>query len=206
MSDILFLGSESKKRQELLRDAKIPFRLIKHSSSELETPWTGDFVNYVKGIASHKMESLILPDINIPQEHIFLLTADSLVQIPETGQILCKPRDIANAKEMLFASYDREVHVVTACCLEKRVRTGNKWVIKERHTIEVGAFIVFSVPPDEVDTYLKECPAALNSSGAGIAEGYGNNYFASVRGSYTAMRGLPIFELRGLLKQIGFVI
>jgi predicted house-cleaning NTP pyrophosphatase (Maf/HAM1 superfamily) len=42
------------------------------------------------------------------------------------------------------------------------------------------------------------------SCGAGRIEDFGENFLKSVNGSYTTILGLPMFELRRALKEIGF--
>ena len=40
--------------------------------------------------------------------------------------------------------------------------------------------------------------------GAGVIEGIGQAFLKNINGSYTAVIGLPLFELRQALKKIGF--
>ena len=60
------------------------------------------------------------------------------------------------------------------------------------------------MPIDEVDLYLKNTPHALKAACSGVVEEFGQNYFKSIKGSYSSVIGLPMFELRLALKELGF--
>jgi len=54
------------------------------------------------------------------------------------------------------------------------------------------------------DYYLEQIPHAINACGAGIIEDFGLNFLKTVNGSFTAILGLPLFELRKALTTMGF--
>ena len=203
--DILYLGSQSQSRQALLKEADIPFRLLEHSSDEVVERGDADFSAYVLAIAKHKMEHLIFPDFqSINPEHMFVLTADSLVRTLLSNQILGKPADERDAKRMLRFLRDESAEVVTGCCLEKKIWDGTTWQTHEARLWTTRAVVEFFIDEDSVDEYLTKVPQAYNSAGSAIIEGFGQNFFKSIQGSHTATRGLPIFELRQTLKALGF--
>lgn len=49
-----------------------------------------------------------------------------------------------------------------------------------------------------------EQPFVYNSAGALFVEGFGAQFVKEVNGSYSAIIGLPMFEVREALEQIGF--
>ena len=69
-----------------------------------------------------------------------------------------------------------------------------------------GAIIEFYVDHDSIDKYFATFPNVLQCSGAGVVEDHGLSYLKSISGSYTAVLGLPLYELRLALKKIGFDI
>lgn len=205
MKDVLLLGSQSSSRHQLLKEAGIPFVTVPHRSSEEESVFTGDLAAYVIDIARHKMDSLVLPDVaQANKQHIFVLTADSLVQHLTSGELLGKPEDVADAKRMLGLARESEMLMMTGCCLREYVQEGDAWAAQQEKVWATPAYAEFIVPEDEVDFYLQQVPAAMHSAGAGILEGFGANYLKTLRGSFSGAMGLPIFEVRSTLKESGF--
>jgi septum formation protein len=69
---------------------------------------------------------------------------------------------------------------------------------------------VFEVPHELIDWYLEKLDildglSYTNVSGAMAIEGVGSQFVKSIDGSYTAIVGLPLFELRQALTELGFV-
>ena len=203
--DILLLGSQSSSRQDLLRETGIPFISITHRSTELETVFAGDLEAYVIDIARHKMASLILPTADeLGRDTIMVLTADSLVQHPASGQILGKPQDEADAARMLALARSSEMLIITGCCLYEYVWREGVWSLQRERVWANPTYVEFIVQENELAYYFARLPQAMYSAGAGIIEGFGAIYLKSVRGSFSGGRGLPMFDLRGALRDFGF--
>lgn len=203
--EILFLGSQSQSRYALLQEAGIPFRVIPHRSTELETEFSGDLEDYVKSIARHKMESLELPDpLVLGLDRIIVLTADSMVQDPESKELLGKPKDKIDAARMLGLARSREMLIVTGCCIHEYRLNGLTWQLTRDRVLASKTIINFVVQPDDLEYYFDHLPEAMYSAGAGILENFGGNYLKSVQGSFTGGRGLPLFEVRSVLREFEF--
>jgi septum formation protein len=203
--DILYLGSQSQARQRLLEFAKINYALLSHGSDEIVDHTQGSFEENVLAIAQHKMQTLILPDkTSVASDYLFALTADTLVRNTKTGEVLGKPESREQAVEMLAIERDAPIQVVTGCCLEKFCYEQGRWQQQEKVHWATGAIVEFYIDIDEVDQYLDAFPFILQCSGAGTVEDHGLSYLKSVNGSYTAVMGLPLYELRQALKQLRF--
>ncbi|MBX9831221.1 Maf family protein [Candidatus Babeliales bacterium] len=202
--DRLYLASQSFSRRQLLDYSGIDYQTIEHTSDECVVPREHDFHGYVMSIAQHKMDAIVLPSIEQDDNVCFVLTADSLVFTPQSRHILGKPEDLADAKRMLALMREEPVEVVTACCLHKKVVRAGRWEIDQEISWTTSAVIEFYVDQDLEDWYFEKMPRALQACGAGIIEGFGDNFLKSVNGSYSAVKGLPLFELRQALKKIGF--
>ncbi len=203
--DILYLASQSKSRQHLLELAQISFKVLEHASDENIARNGASFNDYVLAIAQHKMQALTLPTREeAGKDYMFVLTADSLVRNPRTDAIFGKPTDRDHARAMLTAERQGPVEVVTGCCLEKYIFKADAWQRDGYEHWTTGAMVEFYVDDENIDKYLKTLPMALYSSGAGIVEDHGLSYLKSVNGSYTAITGLPLYELRQALKKLGF--
>ncbi|MBU1008270.1 Maf family protein [Candidatus Dependentiae bacterium] len=203
--NILYLGSQSKARQKLLDLAKISYQIIEHSSDECGIDTTGSFNEYVLAIARHKMKSITLPSPETTQSKtIFVLTADTLMRTEKTKQILGKPTDKNHAKQMLALLCLERAELVTGCCLDQKNYIDTKWVTSKTNHWTTPATLSFCVATDMVDRYFEEMPHAMNACGAGIIEDFGLNFLKDAHGSFTAIFGLPLFELRTALHAIGF--
>lgn len=205
MKDILYLGSQSLARQNLLKSAKIPFKLLAHGSDEVLEEQCTTFAGHVLAIAQGKMRSLALPSREqIGQDYIFVLTADTLIKDLATDTILSKPVDRQAAIEMIASERNGPVEVTTGCCLEKFYFNNGQWELETSAHWTTCTLIEFFVDEDCVDLYLEELPIALQCSGAGVIEGHGLSYLKSIQGSYTGAIGLPLYELRQALRKLEF--
>ena len=204
--DILYCASQSASRQMILKNSGIVFKVLQHMSNEQVPHPEEDFNAYVLAIAHSKLKSVILPT---PQEHgaqpLFVLTADTLVRTRKTLKILGKPRDKDDAREVLTLVGREPIEVVTGCCLEKMViGADGQWETSQSSHWTTQALVEYVVEPELIDAYLDATPLALHACGASIVEGYGQNFLKSIQGSYTAVLGLPLFELRHELKRLNF--
>ncbi len=204
--DILYLGSQSQPRQNLLKLADIKFKVLEHKSAESVVEPSDDFEKYVIAIACDKMQHLQFPEVSqIKEKRIFVLTADTLIKTVRTNQILGKPRDLEHAKEMLRILRDQPIDVFTGCCLQLMKQSGRThWEIEKRQCWATGAQVEFSIDEESFDFYFGKEPWALHACGGGVIEGVGQAFLKSINGSYTSVLGLPLFELRQGLKRLGF--
>ncbi len=203
--DILFLGSQSKTRQKLLQIADIPFKTLRHKSDECGIDLESDFNKYVLSIAKHKMEALDLSNLNdCKDQKNFVLTADTLVVTTKTKEILGKPRDYNDVIQMLDLLCDQPAEVITGCCLDiKEFKDGFWKNIKEKHWT-TSAVVDFCVMPEDREKYIKEIGRITEIAGGAYIEDFGQNFLKSIKGSFSAVLGLPMFELRQALKDFDF--
>ena len=219
--DILYLGSQSASRQKLLRDAQIPFKTLDHASDEQIDVLGLSFEEHVLAIAQSKIRSLVLPDPKVLSCHpgqgpgihlesiqktfpIFVLTADTLIRLSKTGTIMGKPTSRDHARSMLEREAQEPLEIITGCCLEKMYNESGTWVTREKIHWTTGAMAEFVVSSDQIDAYLDAMPMAMYCCGAGMVEGFGAQFLKSINGSYSAVIGLPMFELKEALKKLKF--
>lgn len=198
--DSLFLGSQSSSRKELLQKIDIPFIVIDQSADEMQCDWGLPFPNVVENIALYKMEHIILPN-KVESSYVFVLTADTLAQTKD-GTINGKPMNVSEARFMLRNARSGG-KIATSFCLDKKVFVSGQWEMDKRIIGHAEAELVFDVPDEWIAIYL-DSSSALTSSGSITIEGFGSQFLRSIRGSYSAVVGLPLFELRMALTDIGF--
>jgi len=200
MKNVLLLGSQSISRQQLLRDSRIPFQVIPHTVHEEIKENNLSFEEKVLLIAEQKM-NCIMKIIGKDEAVQFILTADTLGK-DSTGRIWGKPRTRDEARNMLTCLRGGGT-VCTAFHLIKRVLIHNGWNIE--HSIKecVQAHYVLDIPDHWIEKYLDVVPYQQISGGLTVDD-YGAQFVAHITGSYTAILGLPLYEVRKALETAEF--
>lgn len=196
----LLLGSTSRSRQMLLKEALIDFEVIGHGADEEEVDRSLPFKELLSAIALHKMNHVTLPD-GKEGDVIFVMTADSMGHDAQ-GIIHGKPKNREDAIKKIQALSEKST-TATAFCLDRRVWKEGRWHVDKRIEQCVQSHYKFTIPEQWMDRYL-EHSWALIASGAIAVELYGAQFLEWVDGSYSTIVGLPMFELREALKEIGF--
>ncbi len=196
----LYLASKSPSRQQLLREACIPFKLLNQVADESVCDWGLPLAQLVESIALHKMEHADLSGLDRNSEQ-FVLTADTLSQ-DENGTIQGKPKDRDDAIAKIKAAREG-TRLCTAFCLDKKVWRDGEWQIVDRIQGVVHASYKFIIPDEWIEKYF-ENSMGLECSNAIAVEQYGGQFLKEVQGSYTAIVGLPMYEVREALERIGF--
>jgi septum formation protein len=186
--NFVYLASSSPRRRELLQQIGVRFRLIgtelDESPLQDETPPA-----YVSRLAAAKAEagwqSRDLADAPV-------LAADTAVVLD--GIILGKPKDKNDAENMLRQLSGRTHQVLTAVAV--RSAAGNE--------IRVSRSLVTfrSIEPAEAVAYW-DSGEPRDKAGAYAIQGYAAVFIADLKGSYSGVMGLPLFETAELLKSAG---
>lgn len=200
MRNKLLLGSKSLARQQLLREANVPFEIVEQGAQEGSCNWRLPLVKLVEQIAIYKMDYVKLPSGRDGQ-YCFVLTADTLSQDAD-GTIQGKPIDRADAIAKIKSACAGST-LATAFCLDKRVYQSGTWKIEKRIVRVVTAEYLFVVPDDWVERYLQYSRGFISSNAIAV-EGYGAQFLKQVSGSYSVIVGLPMFELREALNELNF--
>ena len=204
MKKRLFLASGSAGRRALLADALIPFEVINQDADESEISLDAPLKAVVQNLAQLKIDHVILPaDLSVDQE-IFIVTADTLT-VGADGLFLGKPTSREHAVEMIVGHRGRLTLTGTGFCLEKRICVDGVWVAEKRILGYGEGYCGFEVSDEHIDFYLDRIPFLTVSGAVALGEGYFSQQFVrEIQGSYTAIIGLPLFEVRQALQIIGF--
>lgn len=188
--NILILASTSAYRRELLERLGIPFAVI--SPQIDETPLLGEStLDLVLRLATAKAHA-------VSQAHpeAWVIGSDQVADL--CGAAIGKPGNFERAMAQLQLMRGSTVTFHTALCLMR----GN-----EQTTLSIPTEVTFRKLPDDVlEAYLlTEKP--YDCAGSAKSEGLGISLLETIRSDDpTALIGLPLITLSGLLRDAGFAI
>ncbi len=189
--DQLILGSASPRRRELLKQLGLRFRVeisdVDESVLPNETPQ-----DYVCRVAHNKAAEIALNSTS----RLPVLAADTTVVI--AGCILGKPASAVEAEEMLRQLSGRWHQVYSAVVLlDAQHKVSSRLSITEVHFAPlenawISAYVASGEPMDKAGAYgVQGCAA---------------HRISEIRGSYSGVMGLPLFETMELLHAAGFTL
>jgi nucleoside triphosphate pyrophosphatase len=185
---MLVLASASPRRQELLRNAGIPFEAQPADISEDPQPGEG-----AKECAERLARAKALAVAGQrPQDCV--LGADTVVVV--NGQILGKPSDAADAARMLRLLSGREHQVITGVCL---VVSGRCSVASETTSVTMS-----EISGKEITDYIAS-GEPLDKAGAYGIQGIASRWIPRIDGDYSNVVGLPVALVWRILRQAGVV-
>ncbi|MBR0525075.1 MAG: septum formation protein Maf [Prevotella sp.] len=181
----LILSSNSPRRKELLAGLDIPFevRVIEDiDESYPDTLPTGEIAEY---IAQKKAAAYEVGNDEV------LITADTIVVLDD--QILGKPADAEEAKQMLRSLSGKTHHVITGVCL--------KSCDKQRHFSVISEVTFKTLAEEEISYYVENYKPFDKAGAYGIQEWIGYIGVTGLSGSYFNVMGLPVQRIYEELKK-----
>jgi septum formation protein len=188
-SDSIYLASGSPRRRELLLQIGVSFRVI---GADLdETAFRGESpLAYVSRLAQAK--AALGWERSRDSGGAPVLAADTAVVLE--GRILGKPADMNDAIAMLLQLSGRAHEVLTAVALRGTAGTEVK--------VSQSTVTFRSIDRSEARAYW-ETGEPADKAGAYAIQGYAAIFIADLKGSYSGVMGLPLFETAALLKAAG---
>jgi septum formation protein len=171
----IILASKSPRRQELLRQMDLDFRIVLKEVDE-SYPEHLSPEEVAVYIAEKKAKAY---DDTLTDEAV--LTADTIVCID--GLILGKPNDAAHAVEMLKRLSGRVHKVVTGVCI----------FYKGEYNLfhDVSEVFFRTLTDEEINNYVEQYKPYDKAGAYGIQEWVGITAIKRIEGSYTNVVGLP---------------
>lgn len=171
---MLVLASKSPRRQQILRDAGIPFVVRAANVPEERRPAEAP-ADYVRRLAEAKAFAVSLH----PGEMI--LGADTTVVVDH--HVLEKPRDPSDVMRMLRLLEGREHEVITGICLRTEARK----------IVDTAVTRVRFVPlsPGELEAYAAS-GEPMDKAGAYAIQGLASKFIDRIEGDYFNVVGLPV--------------
>ena len=189
-SSRIILASASPRRVELLQ--QIGVEIIQQVADIDESHQTGENAEaYVARLAQEKA----LKVYHHSDKEYPVLGADTIVVVDD--HILGKPNDYVQACEMLAMLSARQHQVMTAVTL---VNNGQPETLVNVSNVE---FI--ELDQATIDAYW-QTGESLGKAGAYAIQGIAGQFIKEIRGSYSSIMGLPLYETRLLLEKAGIAV
>jgi septum formation protein len=177
----IILASASPRRVELLKVLPVDFKVVPAQVVEVAHEHLSPLE--VCQLNAHRKARAVAKKI----PDALVLGADTLVFLD--NEILGKPRDLAEAENMLTRLQGRTHQVVTGVSL----------IYLRRHRERIFAVstdvLFHPLAPEQIRAYLKQIHP-LDKAGAYAIQEHGEWLIAEISGSYSNVVGLPVEKLR----------
>jgi len=184
----LILASRSQRRQELLAQVGIVYRIVE---ADIEENLPEDLPTQ-DAVIRLAREKAVWVEAKYPDN--WILAADTVVALGDV--IFQKPRDELDAIAMLQRLSGRSHEVFTGYCLRHRALN------KTREGVARTVVTMKQLTPREIEGYVKT-GEPLDKAGAYAIQGIGAMFIEKIYGSYTNVVGLPLAEVVTLLMEEG---
>ena len=195
----IYLASRSPRRRELLRQIGVEHEVLTQRIKNVrgadvnEAPLSAEEPRaYVLRVCRDKVESGWKRVIERKLPLRGVLAADTAVCLGE--QILGTPVDAAQAAAFLKRLSGREHEVLTAVAFKfgERIET----------ELSVTAVRFRTLGPGEIARYVAS-GEPMDKAGAYGIQGRAGAFISEIRGSYSGVMGLPVYETAQLLERFG---
>jgi septum formation protein len=198
---MIYLASQSPRRRQLLDQIGVAHTLLLPGADEdaeaLEAEVTGEPPEaYVRRVTLAKLQAALQRRHRRALPAAPVLAADTTVALGD--RILGKPRDAADARDMLAALSGREHRVLTAVAL------GGVPGREAALALSVSRVRFAPLPAAAIERYVAGGEPFGKAGGYAI-QGAIAAWVASIEGSHSGIVGLPLYETAGLLREAGLM-
>lgn len=194
----LVLASSSPRRKELLSWLEVPFTIEKPLVDEVS-----DFTDPAKIVEDLSvLKGKWVYDLYWQQNKInenynpMIVASDTLVAID--GEVLGKPKDDEEAKEMLMRLSGKTHEVLTGIYLGFYNQRTKAY---QQETQVCSTLVEFApIPKDLLQLYVHSGDP-LDKAGAYGIQGQALSFIKGIQGSYSNVVGFPLYEFLNLLKK-----
>lgn len=193
-ADFVWLASRSPRRQALLRQIGVRFRLLVSDDDEddetLERALPGESpTRYVERVARAKAAAARARLARRGGPEAPVLASDTTVAIG--GRMFGKPIDADDARRMLRELSGRTHRVLSAVVVATARR--------ERATVQVSRVRFARLDAHEIDRYVAG-GEPFGKAGAYAIQGEAARFVRRIEGSHSGIMGLPLYETARLLR------
>ena len=192
----LILASQSPRRKDLL--TQLGYQFTAQSPDIDETLADNESAkHYVLRLAQQKAQTIYSTLTPSQQAQAVVLGSDTSVVI--AGEVLGKPQNEADCIQMLMRLENKQHQVLTAIAAINQNKAGNTKIVSRLIETQVK-FKPLTL--DEIKRYW-QTKEPCDKAGSYAIQGIGGQFVINIKGSYSAVVGLPLYETAQLLTQLG---
>jgi septum formation protein len=196
MKNFVYLASQSPRRRQLLEQIGVSYELLlatpEEDAESLEVVLPNEApLTYVKRVTQLKLEAAVQRMKQRGLPNALVLCADTTVALGRS--ILGKPENAADALRILKMLSGQTHRVLTAVALA----SGRKRV----SAVSISQVTFSPMSLAEMKDYIAT-GEPMGKAGAYGVQGAAAAYISQIKGSYTGIMGLPLYETAQLLKQL----
>lgn len=204
MADFLYLASQSPRRSQLLDQLGVPHELLLpnvdgdqvEDTEAIEVQLRGEApASYVERVTGLKLDAAVARHARRGLPAANILCSDTTVAMGR--QIYGKPVDAADAMRMLGEFSGKTHRVLTAVALQVDA--------KRLTALSVSTVQFEPLTPTQIRAYAAS-GEPMGKAGGYAVQGKAAAFIAQMRGSYSGIMGLPLFETAHLLRAAGFML
>ena len=186
----MILASNSKRRQEILRDMGFNFKVLTSDIEEISDK--EEISEMILDIAEKKLDKIAKENVNE-----FVLAADTVVELE--GRIFGKPKSREEAESFLKTLSGKTHKVITAYVFKN---ISKNIVIKD----VVISKVKFYDLDDEIIKWYLDTSEPFDKAGAYGIQGQGRALVEKIEGDYFAIMGFPVSNFLKNLRKNGYKI
>lgn len=178
----LLLASKSPRRQYLLKELGLDFEVRTKEVDE-------SFPNTLKAqeIPLYLCEKKANAFDEELKDNTIVITADTIVWLPQTKEVLNKPENFEDAVRMLKLLSGKMHEVYTGVCLKSKHKTKSFYALTKVYFKELSQ--------EEIEYYVKNYNPYDKAGAYGAQEYIGYIAIEKIEGTYFNVMGLPVKEL-----------
>lgn len=180
----IILASQSPRRKQLLQMLNISFDVMPADIDE-QINSNNDLVKEIEKLSYQKAYHVFKDN-----KDALVIGSDTIVKI--NNEVLGKPKDYYQAKEMLEKLSNETHEVVTGCTIivDDKIETFSS----------IAKVTFYQLSDQEIDDYIKT-NEPMDKAGAYAIQGLGAKFVKSIEGDFYTIMGLPIAQLYQRLKK-----
>ena len=186
----MILASNSKRRQEILRDMGFNFKVLTADIEEISDK--KKISEMILDIAEKKLDKIAKENVNE-----FVLAADTVVELE--GRIFGKPKSREEAESFLRILSGRTHEVITAYVFKN---ISKNIVIKD---VVISKVKFYDLDDETIKWYL-DTSEPFDKAGAYGIQGQGRVLVEKIEGDYFAIMGFPVSNFLKNLRKNGYKI
>ena len=186
----MILASNSKRRQEILRDMGFNFKVLTADIEEISDK--KKISEMILDIAEKKLDKIAKENVNE-----FVLAADTVVELE--GRIFGKPKSREEAESFLKILSGKTHKVITASVFKN---ISKNIVIKD---VVISKVKFYDLDDETIKWYL-DTSEPFDKAGAYGIQGQGRVLVEKIEGDYFAIMGFPVSNFLKNLRKNGYKI